>query len=219
MLSGRRLATPPPTACRTRTRAAVLPQEGHHAPATPIVVSHIKEMPGWSEELATVSEAVVKAEEVRLPRPRPRGLFWHLPAALGTEASAHCLPAHCLSAVPACLLTLTDCCCSATSTPSRSCSNSQWRSFCRCDPRPFLSPPPTSHTTTHTCPSSLPPPPQHGAYRLSRCPLARPHSHPALVLHACLQEEEARASRPKSASPADAEAPLAGKPESSAGGI
>ena len=47
------------------------PRKAGHAPAIPIVVSHIKEVPGWSEELATVSEAVVKAEEVRAPAPPP----------------------------------------------------------------------------------------------------------------------------------------------------
>ena len=97
------------------------PRKAGHAPAIPIVVSHIKEVPGWSEELATVSEAVVKAEEVRLPRPRPRGLFWHLCPALGTKASVHCLPVY----LPAGGAPV-DCCCSAPSTPSRSCSSSQW---------------------------------------------------------------------------------------------
>ena len=51
------------------------PRKAGHAPAIPIVVSHIKEVPGWSEELATVSEAVVKAEEVRAPAPPPCRLF------------------------------------------------------------------------------------------------------------------------------------------------
>ena len=115
----RRVATPPPP---PRLVPADAPQPPVPAGQT---ISHIKQVPGWSERLASDSEAVVKAEhEVRLVQ------VWHLAASVGGAAAdamraQGCLRAsyHCGCAM-ATQRTCGTCCALPPSSPPAACLTS-----------------------------------------------------------------------------------------------
>lgn len=93
MGTGRR--SPPPLAATAAPRSFALCT--HAPPSSPTAgqtISHIKEVPGWSERLASDSEAVVKAEhEVRVPclqriRCGMYGSYWQRAGLAGHACSA-----------------------------------------------------------------------------------------------------------------------------------